>query len=162
MRTLFLIVFTGIFLGSCTDKKTTEQMTVQTKQHEADLMETSRKWSASFSTEAYFSFIGKDGIMMAPEQPLLKGHEKIRNVLKQFESLPGFNVKWVPQEAFVSNSGDLGYTIDKMVVSFDDEDGNTTNQFQKVVSIWKKNTEGDWKMAVDIWNADPSLTSIDK
>ncbi|WP_394747544.1 YybH family protein [Spongiimicrobium salis] len=139
-----------------------EQRIEQKKQEEINLIETSRKWSAAFSTEAYFSFIREDGIMMVPDQPLLRGTEKIRNVLKEFQSLPSFSVKWEPQEAFVSTSGDLGYTIDKMLVNFDDEDGNTVNKFEKVVSIWKKNEKGEWKMAVDIWNADPTLTSIDK
>ncbi|WP_298313220.1 hypothetical protein [uncultured Aquimarina sp.] len=158
MRRLFLVVFTGILLASCANEETTINIT----QEEANLMETSRKWSQSFSTEEYFSFIGEGGIMMAPGQPLLEGHEKIRNVLKEFQSLPGFRVTWEPQEAFVSKSSDLGYTIDKMLVNFDDEDGNTVNQFEKVVSIWKKNEKGEWKMAVDIWNADPTLKSIAK
>jgi ketosteroid isomerase-like protein len=156
MRRLFLVVFTGIILASCAN----EQTTVDRKQEEANLMETSRKWSQSFSTDEYFSFIGEDGIMMAPGQPLLEGHEKIRSVLQEFQALPGFKVTWEPQEALVSKSGDLGYTIDKMLVNFDDENGGTVNQFQKVLSVWKKNEQGEWKMAVDIWNADPTLTSI--
>ena len=156
MRRLFLVVFTGIILASCVN----EQTTVDRKQEEANLMETSRKWSQSFSTDEYFSFIGEDGIMMAPGQPLLEGHEKIRSVLQEFQALPGFKVTWEPQEALVSKSGDLGYTIDKMLVNFDDENGGTVNQFQKVVSVWKKNEQGEWKMVVDIWNADPTLTSI--
>ncbi|MFD2587342.1 YybH family protein [Croceitalea marina] len=156
MRRLFLVVFTGILLASCAN----EQTIVDRKQEEANLMETSREWSQSFSTDEYFSFIGEGGIMMAPGQPLLEGHEKIRNVLQEFQSLPGFKVTWEPQQALVSKSGDLGYTIDKMLMNFDDENGVTVNQFQKVVSIWKKNEKGEWKMVVDIWNADPTLTSI--
>jgi len=158
---IFLIALTGLLLASCTNEQKMEQTKEQTQQEEASLMEASRKWSKSFATEAYFNFIGEDGIMMPPDQPLLKGHEKIRSVLGQFQSLPGFNVRWVPQEAFVSKSEDLGYVIDKMLVSFDGENGETVNQFQKVVSIWKKDTQGEWKMAVDIWNSDPTLTSID-
>lgn len=156
MRKLFLIAITGLLLASCGKEQTAEQK----KQEEAILLETSRKWSQSFSTEDYFSFIGEDGIMMAPDQPLLEGPKEIRKVLQEFQSLPGFKVTWEPQVAFVSKSGDLGYTIDKMLVNFDDENGNTANIFQKVVSIWKKNDQGEWKMAVDIWNADPTITSI--
>jgi len=157
MKKIFLIALTGLLFASCATEQTAEQK----QQEEANLMEISREWSKSFSTEAYFSFIGEEGIMLAPEQPLLRGHEEIRNTLKRFQSLPGFNVKWKPQEVFVSKGGDLGYTIDKMLVSFDGEDGETVKQYQKVVSIWKKDNKGEWKMAVDIWNADPSLTSIE-
>lgn len=156
MRKSILIAITGLLLASCATEQTAEQK----KQEEASLLETSRKWSQSFSTEDYFNFIGKDGIMMAPDQPLLEGHEEIKNVLKQFLSIPGFDVTWEPQEAFVSKSGDLGYTIDKMLVSYDGENGETVNQFEKVVSIWKKDSKGEWRMAVDIWNADPTITSI--
>ncbi len=162
MRKLYLMVLAAFIFVSCANEQTLKRTTEQKEQDEASLIETSRKWSASFSTESYFSFIGEDGIMMAPDQPLLKGHEKIRNVLAQFQALPGFNVTWEPHEVFVSESGDVGYTIDKMLVKFNDGKGDIINQFQKVVSIWKKDKNGGWKMAVDIWNADPSLTSIDK
>ncbi|WP_430905776.1 YybH family protein [Maribacter sp. 2-571] len=158
MKTAVLTVLAGLMMLSCTNRQTAEL----SQEGEAQLLETSREWSKSFSTEAYFSFIGEDGIMMAPDQPLLQGHEKIRKVLSEFQSIPGFNVTWEPQQAFVSESGDLGYTIDKMLVSFEDENGSTVKQFEKVVSIWKKNEEGVWKMAVDVWNTDPTLTAIDK
>lgn len=156
MKKIYLIALVGFLLTSCVNEQTTEQR----KQEESHLLEISREWSKSFSTEKYFNFIGEDGIMMAPDQPLLRGHEEIRKTLKEFQSLPGFKVAWEPQEAFVSKSGDLGYTVDKMLVNFNDENGNKVDQFQKVVSIWKKNNEGEWKVAVDIWNTDPTITSI--
>ena len=160
MRHIILMVLTGLLFASCStaNEPTAEQIQQEVK----SLLETSQKWSDAFATEEYYSFIGKDGIMMAPDQPLLEGPNKIRTVLQQFQSLPGFDVTWIPQEAFVSKSADLGYTIDKMRVNFDGEDGETVNQFHKVVSIWNKDEKGEWKMAVDIWNTDPTLTSIDK
>ncbi|WP_282085064.1 YybH family protein [Aquimarina algiphila] len=170
MRKLFLIALIGYLVTSCANeekvkhvvKPLAEQTAEQKKYEEDNLMETSRKWSKTFSTEEYFSFIGKDGIMMAPDKGIIRGHEKIRKILQEFQSLPGFKVAWEPQEAFVSKSVDLGYTIDLMLVNFDGENGNTVSLFEKVVTVWKKDKKGEWKMAVDIWNVDPTITSIYK
>jgi len=55
-------------------------------------------------------------------------------------------------------AGDLGYSLDLLLVTYDDEDGNTVKVFSKGITIWKK--DGRWKMAVDIWNVDPTITSV--
>jgi len=35
-----------------------------------------------------------------------------------------------------------------------DEDGNIVETFGKYVTIWKKQEDGNWKIAVDIWNSE--------
>ncbi len=166
MKRIVLMGLTVLFLASCANNQKVELLAEDIaqlqKQEEANLMETSRQWSKSFSTEAYFNFIGVDGVMMAPDKGLMRGHEKIREGLQEFQSIPGFKVTWEPQEAYASKSGDLGYTIDMMAVNFDGEDGEQVSLFEKVVTVWKKDKNGDWKMAIDIWNADPTITSIYK
>lgn len=158
MKKIFLIALTGLLLASCANEQTAEQK----KQEEANLMEANRKWAKAASPEEFFSFISSDGIMMAPDKGRIQGHEGIGKALQEFQSLPGFKITWEPQEAFVSKSGDLGYSIDRVLVNFDGEDGNQVNLFEKGVTIWKKNEKGEWKMAVDIWNVDPTITSIYK
>ncbi|AXT52572.1 hypothetical protein D1818_17675 [Aquimarina sp. BL5] len=155
MRKLFLIASVGLLLASCANEQTTEQK-------EANLMEISRNWSKAASAEEFLSFINSDGIMMAPDKGSIQGHGGIKKALQEFQSIPGFAITWEPQEAFVSKSGDLGYSVEKILVTFDGENGEKVKLFEKGVSIWKKNKNGEWKMAVDIWNVDPTLTSIYK
>ena len=166
MKRIFLIALTGLFLVSCAnDQKvapTAQEIAKLQKQEEANLMETNRNWAKSASPEEFFSFIGKDALLMAPDKGVIKGHESIGKTLQEFQSLPGFKIIWEPQEAFVSKSGDVGYCIDKILVNFNGEDGKQVNLFEKGVTIWKKNNKNEWKMAVDIWNVDPTITSINK
>ncbi|MFK7774194.1 MAG: DUF4440 domain-containing protein [Saprospiraceae bacterium] len=124
------------------------------------LMEASRAWAKSSSPEMFMSFIDKDAIMMAPDKAIAKGHPEIGKLLGEFQSYPGFQIVWEPQEAHVSSSGDLGYTVDRILVNFTGEDGKKIDVFEKGVTVWKKDAKGDWKLAVDIWNIDPTIKSI--
>ena len=46
--------------------------------------------------------------------------------------------------------------IENSKVSFNDSTGKTITIKNKAVSIWRKQTDGTWKNAVDISTADPS------
>ncbi|AUP79474.1 YybH family protein [Flavivirga eckloniae] len=166
MKKIFLIALTSCLLASCANGQKAEKKVELTaehkKQEEANLMEANRKWAKAASPEEFFSFIDNEALMMPPDKPVIKGHEGIGKTLKEFQSLPGFKITWEPQEVFVSKSGDLGYSVDRILVNFDGEDGKTVNLFEKGVTIWKKNDNNKWKMVVDIWNVDPTINSIYK
>lgn len=166
MKKLFLIVVTGIVLASCannqTEKKAVELTVSELKKEEANLIETSRKWAKFKTSEEYLSYVGNDALMMAPDEGIIRGHKSIAEALKRYGSIPGFTVAWEPQEAFISKSGDLGYLLDRLLITFDGEDGKPIKLFEKGISIWKKNTKNEWKMAVDIWNVDKTISSIYK
>lgn len=157
MKNAFYLVFMSFFIMSC---NTTE--TVNQEKEAKALKEVVRQWAKAASPEAFFSFIGNDALMMAPDKPILKGHEAIGKVLQEFQSIPGFAITWEPQETFVSASGDLGYSVDLILVTYDGEDGNKVKLFEKGTSVWKKDAKGEWKMAIDVWNVDPTITSIYK
>jgi ketosteroid isomerase-like protein len=166
MKKIFLIAVTGILLASCAnnqaEKKVVELTVEQLKKEEVNLMETNRNWEKSASPEEFFSFINSDALLMAPDISVVKGHKGIGEVLKGFQSLPGFKISWEPQEVFVSKAGDLGYSVDRILVNYNDKDGNTVDLFEKGVTIWKKNAKNEWKMSVDIWNVDKTINSIYK
>lgn len=138
------------------------QTKVNQKKEVKRLIEANKAWAKAATPEAFMSYIQKDALMMAPDKGVAQGHEAIGDLVGEFQSYPGFQITWEPQEAFVSSSGDLGYSIDKILVIFDGEDGKKVKLFEKGVTIWKKNASGDWKLAVDIWNVDPTITSISK
>ncbi|MEP3208668.1 MAG: hypothetical protein ABJN95_05750 [Maribacter sp.] len=170
MKRIFLIALTGVLVASCSNEKKSEKQgkeiaaltLTDTKQELASLMEANRKWAKAASPEDFFSFISKDALMMPPDKGVIKGHEGIGKTLQEFQSLPGFKITWEPQEGFVSKAGDLGYTVDRILVNFDGEDGKQVDVFEKGVTVWKKNESNEWKMVVDIWNVDPTIKSIFK
>ncbi len=164
MKNVFYVALMSAFILSCNNSLETvkKEPVVNLAKEKAALMAANRSWAKAASPEEFFSFIDENALMMPPDGPVVKGHERIGKMLAEFQSLPGFAIKWEPQEGFVSASGDLGYTVDRILVNFDGEDGSTVNLFEKGVTVWKKNATGEWKMVIDIWNVDKTIASIYK
>ena len=132
---------------------------------EADkLMELSKEWAKAAidrDVEKVVTFWADDAVIMSPNEPAMKGKEAIKQMVAESMKIPGFEVTWEPKEAFVSKGGDLGYVLVKNYFKIPtDTLGNVTTIFNKGVEIWKKNEEGQWKNVVDIYNGDPTISSI--
>ena len=127
------------------------------------IMELSREWAKSAQTtdiEKVLSYWSDDAVVMAPGQPATIGKEALRKMLEMNATIPGFEVNWEPKAAYVSESGDLAYSIGVNYMKMLDSLGNKITIFHKGVEVWKKQDDGSWKCIVDIFNQDPTLTSI--
>ena len=60
---------------------------------------------------------------------------------------------WSPVAADISASGDLGYTYGTFEFRSKDKEGKETVNHGKYMSVWKKQADGSWKVAVDMGNA---------
>jgi len=155
MKYLFLIVMCFALLFGC------EQPEAVDREAEGEkIMAASREWAKSEKAEDYLKFWTEDALVMSPGQPTYRGHGEISEMLRESESIPGFQVDWEPQEVYVSESGDLAYLIEKSAFSMDDSTGNKLTEYHKAVTIWKKQEDGSWKCVVDIMNPDPSISSL--
>jgi ketosteroid isomerase-like protein len=135
------------------------------QQAEAEkLMELSRSWAKSVKdkeVEKMLSYWADDAMVMSPNEAAVVGKEALRGMVERSMKIPGFEINWEPQKAYVSKSGDLGYVIIKNYMTMPvDTLGNTRTVFNKGVEIWKKQENGDWKNVIDISNSDPSINSI--
>lgn len=106
------------------------------------------------------SYWSDDAVVMAPGQPATIGKDALRKMLEMNTTIPGFEVNWEPKAAHVSESGDLAYSIGVNYMKMLDSLGNKITIFHKGVEVWKKQEDGSWKCVVDIFNKDPTLTSI--
>ena len=157
MKKLIHIILLGLGLLGCARQQ------VDQKAESEKLMQLSRNWAAEAQTadnESILNNWASDARVMPPGQGTVKGHDAIRKMLEESSKIPGFEINWEPKEAFVSESGDLGYVIAHNYVKVTDSLGNTITTFNKAVEIWKKQQDGSWKNVVDIFNHDPTLTSI--
>lgn len=155
----FLIIsLTLLILNSCAENKVNQKVEAE------KLMELSRAWSQSVkgrNVEEMISYWADDAILMSPNEAAVVGIDSLRTMVQRSLQIPGFDIGWSPQEAYVSKSGDLGYVIIKNYMTMPiDTLGNTRTIFNKGVEIWKKQTDGSWKNVVDISNSDPSIKSI--
>ena len=57
----------------------------------------------------------------------------------------------------VEHSGDLAYEIGAYTLKIQPEGGQATTDRGKYVVVWKRQADGSWKWAVDIWNTNSPL-----
>jgi len=149
--TTTLLLF--IILTACSEKK------IDTKAEGEKLMQISREWSktaATDSVEKILSYWADDAIVMSPGQAPVKGKNAIREMIEGTSKIPGFKISWEPLSVFVSKSGDMAYMIEQNQITVNDSLGKPVTEFNKSVTIWRKEADGSWKNIVDMWNADPS------
>lgn len=125
----------------------------------AALMQASRDWAATVPTgniDSVLSYWSDDAVLLPPDERALVGKEAIRAYVSGMLAIPGFSITWVPEQAMISASGDMGYLIESSSASFPDSTGTKVTQLAKAVTVWRKDAQGRWKCVVDTWNNVPS------
>ena len=140
-----------ILIAGCNDK-------VDTKADGEKLMELSREWSklaAQNDIEKMLGYWAEDATVMFPGQLPIKGKKAIREMIEGTSKIPGFKISWEPLSSHVSKSGDMAYLIEQNQISMLDSTGKQITEFNKAVTVWRKEADGSWKNVVDIWNVNP-------
>ena len=154
MKLSLLGVFLSItvLLGGCSEA------TVNREVEARELMQLSRDWSAMVGAgdlEASIELWADDAVMLPPDMPVLSGKTAIREYVLGAASIPGFKISWEPESAHVSKSGDMAYLIERNVIEVEGENGEIITTHGKVVTVWRKDSDGQWKNVVDMWNSAP-------
>lgn len=121
-----------------------------------------QQWLRVFAAkdlEKSVAFCADDASVLAPNTPIATGKEAISQLFSGFFALPGFNIIWHPQRTEVARSGELGYTSGTYQMTFSDPSGKPISDTGKYVTVWKKQSEGGWKVLLDIFNSDLPATS---
>jgi len=72
---------------------------------------------------------------------------------------PNWSITWAPVYAEASTSGDLGYTTGSFEIHAKSADGAPVVRTGSYVTIWRKQPDGSWKVALDIGNFAPVKSS---
>ncbi len=111
------------------------------------------KAAQSKQVDAWLAFYTDDAAVLPPNDKLATGKESIRKPVAEMLGMPGSALTWQPSKVEVAQSGDLGYLYGTYQMSWDDS-GKRATDTGKIVEIWKKQTDGNWKCIVDTWNSD--------
>ena len=98
-----------------------------------------------------------DASVLAPNLPIATGREAIGKLFSGFFAIPEFKISWQPARVQIAKSGELGYTSGAFQMSFSDPSGKTISDVGKYVTVWKKQSDGSWKVLLDIFNSDLPL-----
>src|SRR2546423_7052569 len=110
------------------------------------------KAAAEHGSQGYLSYYTDDAVEVPNGAPLIQG--KV-NIAKTMGFLDDKNnrLTWTPVGADISASGDLGYTYGTYEFSTKDKAGKTVVDHGKYTSIWKKQSDGSWKVVLDMGNS---------
>ena len=132
---------------------------------EQALRDLDAQWSAAAQTkdlEKTIAFYSEDAIVLPTNAPAATTKEAIRNTWKELLASPGLAISWRTTKVEVARSGDIAYTTGTYELTMNGPSGNLVPDHGKYVEVWKKQADGKWKVAVDIWNSDVLLPLPEK
>lgn len=104
--------------------------------------------------DRFMSFYTEDAYSIAPDAPVAVGRDAIRSLFSPMFSNAGFSVTWTPTDAEVSQEGQLGYTVGTFELTLEDSAGNPMQRTGKYLTVWRKQADGQWRVAADIISMD--------
>ncbi len=107
------------------------------------------KTAAPMDPAGMVSFYTDDVVGLSADSPLVQGKENMLKVFDEMAKRGNPRISWTPAKIEVARSGDLAYSWGTGEYTVADAKGKDTTNPVKYVSIWKKQPDGAWKIAVD-------------
>lgn len=109
--------------------------------------------ASSGNVDAAVAMHTADTMVFPPGQPMVSGTAAVRELWTEMSSMPGFAISWQVDGTSAASSGDLGYSWGTAQLTANGPDGTPMTSSEKYVTIWRKEADGTWKVAVDIFNS---------
>ena len=124
---------------------------------EAALRNIDAQWSkaaGSKDVDKTVSYYSADATVLPPNGPTITSRDAIRKAWQEMLMAPGFSGGWTATKVEVARSGEIGYVNGTWDFRWNEASGKPTGDHGNFVEVWKKQSDGSWKCAVDIWNSD--------
>jgi ketosteroid isomerase-like protein len=107
--------------------------------------------AAATGSAGYMSYYAADAVELPDGANAIKGADNIAPTMSFLDQ--GNKLTWTPE--FSDMSGDLAYTYGTWTFTSKDKDkeGNPVTQTGKYTTIWKKQSDGKWKVVLDMGNS---------
>ncbi len=112
------------------------------------------KAAAAKNLEQTIAYYSDDAVVLPPNGPSATTKEAIRKLWQDLLASPGFALSWKPTRVEASKSGDMAHVSGTYEFSINDASGKPFNDRGKYLEVWKKQADGNWKCAADMWNSD--------
>jgi uncharacterized protein (TIGR02246 family) len=119
------------------------------------------QWSqtaAAGDLEGTVAYYAEDASLLAPNAPIASGKPAIHAMWAGLLG-PGTSISWQANRVEVARSSDLAYIEGTYQLTMKDPQGNPVNDKGKFVEVWKKQSDGKWKVVTDIFNSDLPVAS---
>jgi uncharacterized protein (TIGR02246 family) len=123
----------------------------------ARLLQRDAEWAAAAyegrDLERVLSYWTDDAVVFVPGLPPVAGKEALRQYVQGSMQIPGFRISWTSTAVTLSPDGNLAYMFSQNAVTMNGPDGTPATTEGRGVTIWRRESDGEWRCAVDIWNS---------
>jgi ketosteroid isomerase-like protein len=123
------------------------------------LLERDARWaklaSEGGAVDEILSFWTDDAVVIPAGMSAVIGKDALRAYVEGSRAIPGFRISWSSSDAEVSGDGTLGFVLSSNDILMDGPDGQPVINRGRAVTVWRSEPDGEWRCAVDIWNAEP-------
>jgi ketosteroid isomerase-like protein len=109
----------------------------------------------SGDTDKRLSLFAPDAMVLSDGGRLTHVTDSVKAVWKSWDKDWIFRLKDI-EHAEIDLSGDIAYTVNTYYYTWHSIGAEPVWHKTKNVHIWRKQTDGSWKLHVDIWNSDKS------
>lgn len=123
----------------------------------AFLFDLERKFAAETAAgggAAFARWFADDAVTLSNRQAPVIGHAAI--AANTTWSPSGYQLTWTPEGGRMSPKGDMGFTWGHYAGVSKDKDGNSVTTSGRYMTVWKKQADGSWKVALDASNEEPA------
>jgi ketosteroid isomerase-like protein len=153
----FLLVSYALLTSSCDRTADVDDRAAGT----AAIRAADEQWSAAAAKNdlpGTLAFYADDAVLLAPNVPIARDPKSIRETWAAMLG-PGTAISWKVTKTEAARSGELGYLYGTYSLSMKDPKGGpSVTDSGKMVEIWKKQANGNWKCIVDTFNSDLPAT----
>ncbi len=128
----------------------------------AKLMRRDAEWAdlatAGKDVDSIVSYWTDDAVIIEPGQPVVEGKAAIRNYVAESLKTPGFRIHWVSEKPAFSPDGKVAYMRATEEMNVPGPKGASITLHLRGYSIWRLESDGQWRCVIDIANEAPSST----
>ena len=115
--------------------------------------------TSSKDVEKIVSYWTDDALVIPPGQPAVEGKDALKAFVKESQNIPGFRIHWASSHVTFSSDGRLAYMRGTNETTLNGPDGKPMTIPGRAITVWRKDADGQWRCAVDIWNEPPTTAS---
>ena len=122
------------------------------------LLKQDREWSQVASegkdVDKIVSYWADDAVVIPSGQPIVEGKAALRAFVVASLAVPGFKIHWTSEKPSFSPDGHLAYMRGTNETTFTGENGPVTVR-ARALTVWRRESDGQWRCVADIWNDEP-------
>jgi uncharacterized protein (TIGR02246 family) len=119
------------------------------------LLADSQRNFAAHDFDKVMKFYASDSVLFLPGKPMLKGSEAIKAAMRDTFGDPNVTIDVNPESIVVAASGEIAYAYGTGISTITDPvNKSVTTARSKWVTVFKKQPDGSWQAAADIYNSD--------